>query len=180
MQQHRNWLTSSQLFTFAGFSLVVLAFVTFTLKIPIQAQPMDVDYFRLGWLFAPIIGVWGLACTVLGLVQSSEPKRKIESVLLPIFTVVCVGLTYAAYMVLVYGLGIIRSVGRGEPFWWMYFVLILVPSLIAITSTITYLRGKEKNSAKLKSKKVKIAMFAAMLSVPLVYSAALLAYLGVF
>lgn len=141
---------------------------------------MDVDYFRVGWLFAPIIGVWGLACAVLGLVQSSEPKRKIETVLLPIFTVVCVGLTYVAYMVLVYGSGIIRSAGRGEPFWWLYFILVLAPSVITIASTITYLKSKEKNAATLKSKKMKIAALATMLSVPLVYSAALLAYLGVF
>ena len=75
----------------------------------------------IGWLFAPIIGIYGLASVVLGLVHSSILKRTVELYLVPILAVVSVGLAYAVYMVVVFGSGIIQSVGRGEPFFsgWM-------------------------------------------------------------
>lgn len=105
-----------RMFLYLGIALVVLAVVTFPTRIPIQAQPKDVDYVSVGWLFAPIIGIWGLASAVLGLVQSSSSKTKIASYLLPILVIITVGLAYATYLVVVFGLGIIRSFGRGEPF----------------------------------------------------------------
>ncbi|MCW4018301.1 MAG: hypothetical protein NWF00_06445 [Candidatus Bathyarchaeota archaeon] len=92
-----------------------------TVKIPIYAQPNDVDYFSAGWLFAPVVGVWGLSIVIIGLVQSAAPKRRIENFLLPIMASVSVGLAYAAYLVAVFGSGIIRSVGRDEPFFLLYF-----------------------------------------------------------
>jgi hypothetical protein len=113
----------SRSFLYLGIALVGLALVTFPMRIPIQAQPMDVDYYSMGWLFAPIIGMWGLASTVLGLVEMSWPKRRIESYLIPILAIVSVGLAYAAYLAIVFGSGIIRSVGRGEPF----FLALLQP-----------------------------------------------------
>ena len=98
-----NSFASFRVFLYLGIGLVVLAVATFPMKIPIQAQPGDVDYFIIGWLFAPIIGIWGLASIVLGLVQSSMPKRRIESYLLPLLVMVSVGLAYAAYLVIVFG-----------------------------------------------------------------------------
>ncbi len=178
--QRSGLLTSSQLFTLAGFALIVLAVVAFPMKIPIQAQPADVDYYGVGWLFAPIIGIWGLAGMVLGLVQSAKPVKRIESLLMPIVAVVCVGLAYGTYMVVLFGSGIILSAGRGEPFWWIYFALILAASAIVIGSTIAYVRSREKTAAALENKKVKATAFAAVLLVPLLYSAILLFYLRLF
>lgn len=140
---------------------------------------MDYEYFSVGWLFAPIIGFWGLASVALGLVQSSAPKRKIESYLLPVSTVVCVSLTFVAYMMFVFGSGIVSSAGRGEPFWWIYFVFILIPSLLVIASTLKYVKSKTESGAVWASTKVKIVAFIVLAMVPLSYSAVLLFYFRV-
>lgn len=166
-------LMSSRMFLYLGIALVVLAFVTFPTRIPIQAQPMDVDYYSVGWAFAPIIGIWEFASIVLGLVQSSSPKRKIESYLLPVLAVVSVSLAYAAYLAVVFGSGIISSVGKGEPFFWLYFGFVLAPSLLIYTSAIKFLRSKEKTDF-LGNQKVRAATFVILAAVPLSYAAVFL------
>ena len=160
----------SSMFVYLGIALILLAVVSLPTKIPVQAQPGDVEFFSIGWLFTPIIGVWGLASTVLGLVQSSQPERKIESYLLLVLAVVTVSLAYAAYTVIVFGSGVIRSVGRGEPFFWVYFSLVLAPSLLIYTSSIRFLRSKER-IVFLANQKVRVATFVAFAAVPLSYTA---------
>ena len=114
-----------------------------------------------------------LASTVLGLVQSSKPKRKIESYLSLILAVATVSLAYAAYLVIVFGSGIIKSVGRGEPFFWVYFSLVLAPSLLIYAHSIKFLTSKERLDF-LTNQKVRIATFAALAAVPLSYTTILL------
>jgi hypothetical protein len=160
----------SRMFLYLGIALIALAVFIFPMRIPIEAQPVDVDYFSIGWLFAPIVGVWGLASTVLGLVHSSHSKRKIESYLLLILAVVTVSLAYAAYLVIVFGSGIISSVGRGEPFFWVYFSLVLAPSLLIYASSIRFLRSKGRLDF-LANHKVRFATFIALAAVPLSYTA---------
>ena len=165
-----TWFAGSRMFLYLGIALVALAVFIFPMRMPIEAQPMDVDYYSIGWLFTPIIGVWGLASTVLGLVQSSQPERKIESYLLLVLAVVTVSLAYAAYTVIVFGSGVIRSVGRGEPFFWVYFSLVLAPSLLIYTSSIRFLKSKERLDF-LANQKVRIAMLVTLATVPLSYTA---------
>ena len=168
-----NLLVNSRMFLYLGIALIALAVVTFPTKIPLQAQPMDVDYYGVGWLFAPIIGIWGLASLVLGFVQSSFPKRRIESYLLPLLTVVTVGLVYAAYLAIFFSSGIVRSAGNGEPFFWLYFGLVLAPSLLIYVSAIKFYRSKEKMFF-LTSRSVSVAVFVALAAVPLSYTAVFL------
>jgi len=165
------------MFLLLGIALVVLAFAAFPTRVSIQAQPGDEDYYTVGWLFAPIIGVWGLASVTLGLVQSSMPRRSIEPYLLFILAVVCIGLSFAAYTAVVFGSGIIYSVGRGEPFFWLYFGLVLAPSLITISSTVKFLKAKEKTST-LMSNKVRAAAFVLLAAVPLTYWIGFATYLN--
>jgi len=160
----------SRMFLYLGIALIALAVFTFPTTIPIEAQPMDTDYYSVGWLFAPIIGIWGLASIVLGLVQSSKPKRRIESYLSLILIVVTVSLAYAAYLVIVFGSGIISSAGRGDPFFWVYFSLVLAPSLLIYASSIRFLRSKER-IVFLANQKVRVATFVAFAAVPLSYTA---------
>jgi len=157
------------MFLYLGIALIALAVFIFPMRIPIEAQPGDVDYYSMGWLFAPIIGVWGLASTVLGLVQSSQPTRKIESYLLLILTAVTVSLAYAAYLVIVFGSGVIGSVGRGEPFFSVYFTLVLAPSLLIYAFSFKFLRSKERLDF-LTNQKIRIATFIALATVPLSYT----------
>ena len=157
------------MFLYLGIALILLAVLSLPVRIPIQGQPGDVDYFSMGWLFAPIIGVWGLASTVLGLVQSSKPRKKIEFYLSFILVVVTVSLAYAAYLVVVFGSGIVSSVGRGEPFFWFYFGLVLAASLLIYASSIRFLRS-EKRLDFLANQKVRSAIFVALAVVPLSYT----------
>jgi hypothetical protein len=166
------------MFVYLGVALVVLAVVTFPARVMLHAQAADSDYYGVGWLFAPIIGVWGLASLVLGLVQSSQPKSKVEAYLLPISVVLFVGFAFAAFMAAVYGVGIVRSVGHGEPFWLIYFGFVLGPSLIAGASTYKYLKSKEKENRLLLDKKVRAVTFVLLAAVPLLYSTFLLNYLN--
>ncbi|MCW4010099.1 MAG: hypothetical protein NWF05_05715 [Candidatus Bathyarchaeota archaeon] len=168
-----RWFSSSRLFLGLGIALVVLAFVSFPIRIPLQAQPGDVEYYRAGWLFAPIVGVWGLASAVLGLVQSSLPKNKIETYLLPVLAVDSVGLAYAGYLAVVFGSGIIRSVGRGEPFFWVYFGLFLVPSVLIYAFSIRFMRAKERTEF-LRNKRWRATAFVLLAAVPLSYTAGFL------
>jgi hypothetical protein len=84
--------------------------------------------------------------------------------------VVTVSLAYAAYIVIVFGSGVISSVGRGEPFFWVYFSLVLAPSLLIYTSSIRFLKSKERLDF-LANQKVRIAMLVALVTVPLSYTA---------
>jgi len=158
------------MFLYLGIVLIALAILTFPIRRTIEAQSMDFEYFSIGWLFAPILGAWGLSSTVLGLMQSSQPKRKIELYLLLILAMVTVSLAYAAYLVIVFGSGIISSVGRGEPFFWVYFSLVLAPSLLIYASSIRFMKSK-KRLVFLANQKVRIATFVALAAVPLLYTA---------
>jgi hypothetical protein len=163
-----NLSVGSSMFLYLGIALILLAVVSLSIRIPVQGQPGDAEYFSMGWLFAPIIGVWGLASTFLGLVQSSKPKRKIESYLLLILAVVTISLAYAAYLVIVFGAGIISSVGRGEPFFWVYFILVLAPSLVIYASSIRFMRSNERLEF-LATQRIRITFFIALTAVPLLY-----------
>jgi len=93
--------------------------------------------------------------------------------------VVTVGLAYATYLVAVFGTGIIRSVGHGEPFWWLYFGLVLAPSVLMYTSGVKFFRAKEKTEI-LVNKKVKAATLVILAAVPLSYTAGFLLLLWAF
>ncbi len=164
--------TSSRLFLGLGIALVVLAVAIFPVQIPIQAQPMDVDYYGVGWLLAPIIGVWGLASIVLGLVQSASPRQQIEYYLYPLVAFISISLIYALYMAFAFGSGLISRFNHFDPFWWLYFGLILAPSLLIYVAAFKYMRT-HKQPKFLENKKVRAAMFAVLAVVPL-------SYMGVF
>lgn len=160
-----------------GIGLVTLAIVSFPTRVTFgdRTEPAGSEDYNVGWLFAPIIGVWGLASIALSLVQSSMPKRRTEYYLLFIDAVVCVGLAFAFFMAIVFGSGIVTSVGRGEPFFWLYFGLVLAPSLIILASTVQFLRAGERAIFQV-NKKVKVTVFAVLAAVPLTYSITFLAY----
>ncbi len=176
--QSSRWLSSTRIFMLVGIALVILAFATFPTKVIIYSQPADADGYNIGWLFSPIIGVWGLAVVALGLVQSAMPKRKAENYLLFVSAVICVGLAYASYLAVLFGSGIFASVGRGEPLFLVYFAMVLAPSIVVLGSTAKYLKSKEKSSF-VASGKVRTAALTALVAVPLTYTFVLLSLLNV-
>ncbi len=160
----------------SGALLIATACIVFPARLPLYSQAADQDYIAVGWLFAPIIGVWGLSAVALGLVQSPMPKRSAESYLVFVLAIVCIGLGYAAYLTVMFGSGLIASVGKGEPLFWVYFSLVLAPSLIIGISTVKYLRAKEK-LVLLRSRGVRTATLLTLILVPLTYSSVLLTYM---
>lgn len=170
--------TSSTIFLVLGIALFVLALFSFPTRVEFvdQQELGHSEHYNIGWLFAPIIGVWGLASLALGLVQSTKPKWRVAPLLLLLSALVCVGLSFAFYMVIFYGLGIVSSVGRGEPLFLLYFGLVLTPSIIILTSTVKFLKAGEKAIFQVRAK-VKAAVFVVLAAVPLTYSIVFLAYI---
>ncbi len=169
--------TDSRAFLLLGLVLIVLAFIAFPTRVEFGDQGAigGSEHYNVGWLFAPVIGVWGLAGVSLGLIQSSMPKQHIEYCLLLILVVVCTGLAFASFMAIVYGSGIVMSVGRGEPLFLIYFGLVLIPSSIIMTSTVRFMKMAVRTDF-LINKKVKAAVFFLLAAVPLTYSLVFLSY----
>ena len=67
---------SSRLFLYLGLGLVFLALVTFPTTVMIKVQPGDIDDVSIGWLFAPIIGAWGLASVSLGITEAFRSRKE--------------------------------------------------------------------------------------------------------
>lgn len=164
-------LKSSRLFLYLGLGLVFLALVTFPTRVMIQVQPGDFDDVGVGWLFAPIIGVWGLASVALGITEAFLSRKKVLLCLLPVFALIYIGLGFASWMVMAYG---------ENWFWRVYFGLLLFPCLIANTAGILYLTKKEKLAHTLKNQRTRIITFIALIAVPLLYTAIFLLLFTIF
>src|SRR3972149_9436474 len=92
-------LKSSRLFLYLGLGLVFLTLVSLPIKIQVNVQtPEFPDYedFNIGLLWAPVIGVYGLASFVLGIAEYSASKRRVWLYFLPIFVCLYIGLAFAA------------------------------------------------------------------------------------
>ena len=165
-------LTCSRLFIYLGFALIVVAFVTFPTRVLLHAQPADTDYYRIGWLFSPIIGMWGLTSAVLGIVQSSMQTEKTKTCLWILMGLVFVALGFSGWMAISFGIG-----GAGNPFWLVYFAMVLIPSSIIYVASYSFFKNKDKIKAAFSSKKRIFMIFSILIIVPLVYTVALLALL---
>ncbi|MFB3888879.1 MAG: hypothetical protein ACE14S_05260 [Candidatus Bathyarchaeia archaeon] len=169
--------TSSRVFLILGVALLVLAAVSFPTRIVVgdMAEPMGYDKVNVGWLFAPVVGVWGLASLVMGLAQSSAPRSRVEPFLLLILALVSAGAAYAGYLAFAFGTPLLHL--AAEPFFWLYFTLCLVPAIVVYVFGFRYFRAKERGEL-LARKKTKVMAFAATLTVPVSYFAAMLFYLN--
>ncbi len=170
--------TGSNDFIILGTILCILALVSFPTRVEFadQGEIGGSEHYNVGWLIAPIIGVWGLASLAIGPVGYPRTNCSVVGLLLFISAFVCVGLFFAFYMFLFYGLGVVASVGRGEPFFLLYFGLVLAPSIVVLTSTVKFLKAGERAIFQV-SKKARIAIFVALAAVPLSYSIAFLAFI---
>ncbi len=106
-------------------------------------------------------------------------KMAIKYYLLPVLALVTVGLAYAMYMVIFFGSGIIRSAGRGEPFWWLYFLIILIPSLLIYFLAVKFLRSEGPINL-LTSPKERITLIIKLGAVPFFYKFFVLLLLYLF
>jgi hypothetical protein len=162
---------SSRLFLYLGLGLVFLALITFPTNVMIQIQQGDFDDVSIGWLFAPIIGAWGLASVTLGITEAFMSRKEALLCLLPVFAFIYIGLGFASWMVTVYG---------ESWFWRVYFGLLLFPCLIANTAAILYFAKKEKFAHALKNQRTRSLAFIALIAVPLLYTAIFLLVFALF
>lgn len=82
---------SSHLFLYLGFGLLLLSLVSLPIKTEVNFQSPDVqDYedFNIGFLFALVIGSYGLASLALGVAEVSMSKKKTLLWFLPIFSII--------------------------------------------------------------------------------------------
>ena len=156
---------SSRLFLYLGLGLVFLALATFPTNVMIQVQPGDFDDVSVGWLFAPIIGAWGLTSVTLGITESSLSKKYALLCFLPVFVLFYIGLGFASWMVMAYGM---------SWFWRFFFGLLLFPCLIANMVGFLYFTKKEKLADTLKNQRTRILTSLALIAVPLLYTATFL------
>ena len=75
---HSTLFRSSHLFFYVGIALVLLSLVFLPSKIRVGGTPeqVDVDYYSVGWLYAPTIGSYGLASLMLGVIEVSISTKK--------------------------------------------------------------------------------------------------------
>ena len=158
-------LKSPRLFLYLGVGLVFLALATFPTTVMIQVQPVDVETVGVGWLFAPIIGAWGLASVSLGIIETVLSKKYAVLCFLPVFVLFYIGLGFASWMVMANG---------ASWFWRFFFGLTLFPCLIANTAGFLYFTKKEKLADALKNQRTRILAFTALIAVPLLYTATFL------
>ena len=163
---NKKFLSNSHLFLYIGFGLLALSLVFLPIKSEVNVQTADFpDYetFNIGFLFAPIIGVWGLTSIAIGILASSRSRTKTVLSIIPVFVLIYTGLAFTIWMVLAYGSVI---------FWWGYFSLFLVPSTIIAIISVFYLLNKEVLLDALKNPKSIIAISCLIILVPLIYSIA--------
>jgi hypothetical protein len=170
MSEHYS-TNRSRLFLYSGLFLVFLALVTLPIRIMIQAQLGDFDYYGVGWLFAPVIGTWGLTSIALGIMESSRSRKETLACLLPVFTLIYVGLAFASWMVMNNAM---------NWFWRLYFGFIFFPFLIGHTAAFFYFTKKEKLARILKNTRTRTYVFIALLAAPLFYTVIFLYLFSLF
>jgi hypothetical protein len=174
----KDWLKSSRLFIYLGFALIILGIATFSTRAWVEVQPgVDFDLYWMGWGFAPIIGVWGFASVIFGLVQSSISKDNFGVFLSVTYLVMGIGLAFSGYMAVAYGLP--TSYGSGNQFWWIYFSMFLIPSKISAIVSYLYFRKKGWLDRALAKRTIRVIAFCTLLIIPLLYSAVFMELLRV-
>jgi len=155
-----------------GLVLLALIFLPISIRVqlvdgvrlPYIFDPSGIDAeFKIGLLIAPVFGVWGLMGIVFGLLTSTLSRAKIVLSVIPAFALIYTGLAFTTWMVLNYS---------SIPFWWQYFSLFLVPSVIASITFILYLSKKEKLYKVLKNRKTIIGISCIIVLVPIIFSIA--------
>lgn len=151
----------NRLFLYIGLILILLSVAIFPIQANLEAEPGDIDAIGVGWLFSPVIGIWGLTSLAIGIFASSLSRTKTVLSILPVFVLIYGGLAFTIWMVLLYGSVI---------FWWGYFSLFLIPGIIASTVSILYLLKKERLFNALSNSKIIIAISCCIVLIPLLYS----------
>src|SRR3990170_8672108 len=153
-------LKSSRIFLYLGCGLILLALLLLPTKTAVMIG-VDLDYYWTGWLFAPVLGAWGIVSLAIWLSESSKSRGKVLQGLM----LLCVPI----YLCLAFAASILIYV-RGNWFWLVFFSLILVPCVIVSGVAILFLRKKQRLVRVFQHPKVRIFPLSMLTAVPLLYT----------
>jgi hypothetical protein len=148
-----------------GVALVVLMFAVFPLRMAIQVEhaPMgETETMSIGWLFAPVIGAWGLARLAISACGNLDAGKRVFIRLLPAFFLLYFGCGYGLWMASLFGFS--------NLYWWMQFVLILAPTVMATVMVALSYIAKEKVGF-LTNKTASNALVTVTAAVPVLFAA---------
>ncbi|MEM2935702.1 MAG: hypothetical protein QW231_00815 [Candidatus Bathyarchaeia archaeon] len=112
-------------------------------RVLVEPEVMEYDSMLAGPIFAPIIGLWGLASLALGIAESSMPKRAILTYLGLILCVVN-GIS---------GLMIWGAYLANPSLLSLWFGFYLTPCIIANIIGFLYFKGEEKLASFLETQR---------------------------
>ena len=147
---------------YLGIGLIVFSLLTLLIKIEVNVQTPDFpdfETFNIGFLFAPLIGSFGLASLALGIAEASLPK-KTRLCFLPI------GIVYIAASVTVW---MAIRFGFNAPFWWVYASAFFIAIIIAGFIGVKQFTGKNNVERILPNQMTRIAVFCILVAVPFLF-----------
>jgi len=163
-------LNSRHLFLYSGFGLILLAFLFLPMRTAVMIG-IDLDYYWIGWIFAPVMGAWGLASLALWLSEFSMSRGRVLQGLSLVCVPIYFSLAFAVFMVIYV---------RVNWSWHLFFALILGPCVIASVAAILYAAKKQKLAYSLKNQRTRSLAFIALIAVPLLYTVIFLLAFTIF
>lgn len=166
---HSTLFRSSHLFFYIGIALVLLSLFFLPAKIKVGGTPeqVDVDYYSVGWLYAPTIGSYGLASLVFGILEVSITKKEtlpiLSIFLIPILILISLWTLFIVLTTMV--------LGFNAPFWWLALIINIIPSIAVLLALFIGVKKKEFLVKALEKKSVKIAVSIITITLPLIHIA---------
>jgi hypothetical protein len=167
---NKNW-PNTRLLYYGGLGLIALAFALLPTRFALRVEggPLgETEDMGVGWIITPVVLTWGFCAITLSAIENFEAKAKNTLRFIPALIIM--------YMILVYGawMGIHYGDGAGQ-FWWLHFVLILVP--VAIATIAMFLGVTERKNILFVSQKKLGLILATMCVIPILYSVLMLSWL---
>jgi hypothetical protein len=154
-----------RLFFYLGLGLIISSFLSLAIRTEVNVQNPDFSDYELlniGFLFAPVIGSYGLASLMLGVTEVSMSKKKALSCFFPFFGIICVFASFSVWLAV--GLGSIA------PFWWIYVGLFFIPAIIVLAVGLAQFTKKKRLNELLKHQIMRKLFFGILLAVPLLFT----------
>lgn len=162
-----NFVKSSRLFLYLGYVLILLAIISLPAKVRVVVQPEigETELYWYGPIFAVWIGAWSLPTLIIGVIESSAPKKAVWKFSLILFL---------ANVVLALSIWDATRFWRGRFIQWLLaYGALLTPCIVTNVVGLLYLTKKEKLIETLKNPRIRILSVGILTTIPLLIVAAL-------
>lgn len=166
---YRSFVSSSRLFLYLGFGLILLALICLPVRVRYVVQPEVMEYEEayLGPVFTFLLGFWALASLVLGVMESSRSRRAVLSCLIPILCLVDV-VSASALWFQAFTFGSLPASG-----WIILGLLILLPTILMNVAGLSYVVDGAGLTMALKNPRIRLFFLTLLLVVPSFFAIAL-------